>query len=69
MLADSNDATVRSLDWIDLRPPAAALESIDICRGAGSGSVSPNTLIAEVIDEKLARDRLGCAQRDGGEHA
>jgi hypothetical protein len=69
MLADSRDATVRSLDRINLRLPAATFEAVDASRGARPGSVSRNTWITEAIEEKLARDRLARAQGEGDKHA
>jgi hypothetical protein len=69
MIADSMESTVRSLNGMNLRPPAATFEAIDASRSAWSDSVSRNTWITETVEEKLARDRLGRAHGEGGEHA
>ena len=57
MIAPRKTATIRSLDRINLRLPAATFDAIDQSRTARPGNVSRNTWITEAVEEKLARDR------------
>lgn len=57
MIPDSNTATVRTLDRINLRLPGETFDAIDAARQARPGNISRNTWITEAIEEKLARDR------------
>jgi hypothetical protein len=70
MLLDSNTATVRTLDRINLRLSAETFEAVDAARGVRPGSISRNTWITEAVEEKLARDRAATGQAKGdADHA
>jgi hypothetical protein len=57
MAPDSNSASVRTLDRINLRLSGETFEAIDSARTARPGNISRNTWITEAVEEKLARER------------
>lgn len=62
MDSDSKNATVRSLDRINLRLAAETFAEIDAACAARPGNVSRNTWIAEAVQEKLARGPQAAVQ-------
>ena len=69
MNSDSEPATVRSLDRINLRLAGDTFAEIDAACAGRPGNVSRNTWIAEVIEEKLARDGKSALPQTGERRA
>jgi predicted HicB family RNase H-like nuclease len=55
MVSPAKQATVRSLDRINLRLPTEVFDAIDQARLSRPGNISRNTWITEAIEEKLQR--------------
>ena len=64
MIDPRKTATIRSLDRINLRLPAATFDAIDQSRTARAGNISRNTWITEAVEEKLAREHAQAAHAD-----
>ena len=70
MLLDSQSATVRTVDRINVRLPAEVFEAMDAARGARPGHISRNTWMTDAIEEKLTRERVEADERKvGAAHA